>query len=563
MPHGAKQQLSICLDLPEFRIRVIAPEVGGAFGAKIPTYPEECVLPWISRKLRRPVKWAETRTENLLNTAHGRGHVEYVEAAYKKSGEVTALKTKTIAEMGAYPSMVGPAVPSFTPLLLSGVYRVQAVSWEIVNVYTNTMATDAYRGAGRPEAAYIIERVMDEVATALKVDPAELRRRNFIPPEAFPYQTATGLLYDSGNYGPTLDRALELFDYAKARRDQEAARKAGRLVGIGVATFTEICGFGPSAHVAPVERRGFWESAEIRIEPMGNAVVMTGTSPHGQGQETAFAQMTAEALGIGIDDVLVLHGDTDVVTHGVGTFGSRGLVCGGTAVVMALDKIVAKAKRIAAHLLEVHERDIEFKDGTFAAVGGGPNIGFREVALAAHLWNRPVPGEEPGLEAVARYEPTGTTFPFGAHLAQVEIDRETGELTIQRYVAVDDCGVPINPLLIDGQRIGGIVQGVGQALWEEIRYDEAGQLLSGTLADYAVPRAPAFPRIELDRTVTPTKVNPLGAKGIGELGTIGSTPCLVSAALDAVRPLGVTHLDMPLKPERLWTAIRRAEGGRS
>ncbi|MGD9762417.1 MAG: xanthine dehydrogenase family protein molybdopterin-binding subunit [Candidatus Binatia bacterium] len=562
-PHGAKQQLSMCLGIPEVRIRVIAPEVGGAFGAKIPTYPEECVLPWISRKLRRPIKWAETRTENLANSSHGRGHVEYVEAAYTQTGEVTALKLKTIAEIGGYPSMIGPAVPTFTPLMVPGCYRVQAVSFEVVSAYTNTMATDAYRGAGRPEATYIIERVMDAVAAALQLDPAEVRRRNFIAPEAFPYTTPSGATYDTGNYAAAMDRALELFDYAKARREQADARRSGRLIGIGLATFTEICGFGSSKGSGEAERHGYWESAEIRVEPTGNVMVMTGTSPHGQGQETAFAQMTADAFGVDIDDVVVVHGDTDIVTHGVGTFGSRGLVVGGTAVHMALDKIIAKGKRIAGHLLEVHDRDIEFADGVFSAVGGGPRVSFREVAMAAHTWGRPMPNEEPGLEAVARFEPSATTFPFGAHLAEVEIDRQTGELTLRRYVAVDDFGNVINPMLADGQRLGGIVQGLGQAWCEEIRYDDAGQLLSGTLAEYAVPRAPMFPRITLDRTCTPTSVNPLGAKGIGELGTIGSTPCLVSAALDALRPLGVTHIDMPLKPERLWRAIRDAEEKRS
>jgi len=563
MPHGAKHQLAMCLDIPEFRIRVIAPEVGGGFGCKIPTYPEECVLPWIARRLRRPVKWAETRTENLLNTTHGRGHVEYVEACYRKSGEVPALRLKTVAEVGAYPSMVGPAIPSFTPLMVTGCYRLAAVSWEIVNVYTNTMATDAYRGAGRPEAAYIIERVMDAVAVATGLDPAEVRRRNFVPREAFPYTSATGNQYDSGDYEATLDHALRLFDYEKARRDQAEARRAGRLVGIGLATFTEICGFGPSTHADPIERRGYWESAEVRVEPTGNAVVMTGTSPHGQGEETAFAQMTADAFGIDIDDIAVLHGDTDLVTHGVGTFGSRSLIVGGTALRMALDKIVAKAKRIAAHHLEVHERDIEFVDGSFAAVGGGPRIGFREVAMKAHLWNKPVPGEEPGLEAVARFEPPANTFPFGAHLCEVEVDRPTGELTLRRYVAVDDVGNVVNPMLVDGQRLGGIIQGLGQAWCEEVRYDDAGQLLSSTLADYAVPRAPMFPRITLDRTCTTTTVNPLGAKGVGELGTIGATPCLVSAVLDALGPLGVRNIDMPLKPERVWRAIREAEEHRS
>ncbi len=562
-PHGVKQNVAVCLGIPEMRVRIIAPEVGGAFGCKIPTYPEECLLPWIARKLRRPVKWAETRTENLQNTTHGRGHVEYIEASYTASGEVTALKMKTIAEIGGYPSMIGPAIAGFTLLLVPGCYRLQAVSFEIINVYTNTMATEAYRGAGRPEAAYIIERVMDEVAVALKLDPVEVRRRNFIPPDAFPHATITGAVYDSGNYQAALDRALTLFDYDQARRDQAEARRAGRLVGIGVASFTEICGIGPSTGASDIERRGFWESAEIRVEPTGNATVMTGTSPHGQGQETVFAQMTADALGIDIDDVVVVHGDTDMVTHGVGTFGSRGLNVGGTAVQMALDKIIAKGKRIAGHLLEVHDRDIEFKDGVFSAVGGGPQIGFRKVALAAHVWNRPMAGEEPGLEALARFEPTATTFPFGTHLCEVEVDRKTGELTIRRYVAVDDCGTVINPLLVDGQRLGGIVQGLGQALCEEVRYDEAGQLLSGTLAEYAVPRAPMFPRMVLDRTCTPTKVNPLGAKGIGELGTIGATPCLVNAVIDALRPLGVTHLDMPLKPERLWRAMRDAEGRRS
>jgi len=558
-PHGAKQQIAICLGLPEIRVRVIAPEVGGGFGCKIPTYAEECLLPWISRRLRRPVKWAETRTENLMNTSHGRGHVEYVEAAYTKDGKVLALRGKTLADVGAFVSMLGAAIPTFTQLLAPGPYTVKAVSWEIVDVYTNTMATEAYRGAGRPEAAYIIERVMDAVARELGLDRVEVRRRNLIPADAFPYDTPTGARYDSGNYQATLDKAVQRFGYEEALAARDRARAEGRLVGIGVATFTEICGLGPSTGASALSRHGTWESAELRVEPTGNVTVMTGVSPHGQGQETAFAQMVADAFGIGIDDVTVVHGDTDVVTHGVGTFGSRGLVVGGTAVHMAAERILRKARRIAAHLLDTTEERVAFEEGSFRVAGAEREMTFRDVAMAAHLWNVPVPGEEPGLEATARFEPSGTTFPFGVHFCQVTVDRDTGQLCIDRYVSVDDVGTVVNPLLADGQRLGGIVQGLGQALCEEVRYDESGQLLTATLMDYAMPRAAMFPRIELDSTCTPSPLNPLGAKGIGELGTIGSTPCLVGAVLDALAPLGVTHLDMPLKSEKLWRAIQLAE----
>lgn len=562
-PHGVKQQISRCLGIPEIRVRVVAPEVGGGFGAKIPTYPEECLLPWISRRLRRPVKWAETRTENLANTTHGRAHVETAEMAYRKDGTLLAIRGRTLADMGAYLSFFGAGIPTFTQLLMSGCYGLRAVSWDLVAVYTNTMATDAYRGAGRPEAAYIVERLVDAVAAKLGMDPVEIRRRNLLPADAFPYTTPTGAVYDSGNYALTLTKAVERFDYAAARAAQEKARAEGRLVGIGVATFTEICGLGPSTGASALQGHGSWESAEVRVEPSGNVTVMTGVSPHGQGQETAFAQMVADAFGVGLDDVTVVHGDTGVVTHGVGTFGSRGLVVGGTALRMATDRIVGKARRIAAHLLDATEAQVELRDGVFHIQGSDRKMGFREVAQAAHLWNVPVPGEEPGLEAVARFEPTGTTFPFGVHFCQVEIDRDTGELAIQRFVSVDDVGNVINPLLADGQRLGGIIQGLGQALCEEVRYDESGQLLTATLMDYSMPRAHMFPRIELDSTCTPSPLNPLGAKGIGELGTIGAAPVLVCAALDALRPLGVTHLDMPLKPERLWRAIRDAVGTRS
>ncbi|MGD9763557.1 MAG: xanthine dehydrogenase family protein molybdopterin-binding subunit [Candidatus Binatia bacterium] len=560
MPHGVKQQLAINLGIPETRIRAIAPDVGGGFGAKIPAYSEDFVLGWVTRRLARPVKWSETRAENLLATTHGRAHVEYVEAAYTADGEVTGLRLRTVADVGAFASFVGAMVPNETPMMVCGCYNIQAVSSELVEVYTNTMQVEAYRGAGRPEAAYIIERVMDAVAAALGRDPVEVRRRNFIPSDAFPYTTPTGAAYDSGNYPIALDRACELFDYAGARRAQAQARGEGRLVGIGVASFTEVCAFGPSALALPGMRSGFWESAHVRVEPTGSATVMTGTSPHGQGGVTTFAQIVGDILGLPLEDVVVLHSDTDVVTHGVGTFGSRALAVGGSAVKMAADRVLGKARRIAAHLLEVHERDLEFADGMFSAVGGGPRITFREVAMAAHVWNRPVPNEDPGLEAVARFDPAGFTFPFATQICQVEVDPDTGQIEIQRYVSVDDVGHVINPLLVDGQRLGGIVQGLGQAWVEEIRYDEGGQLVTGSLMDYAVPRASMFPRFELDTTVTPTPLNPLGAKGVGELGTIGAAPCLVNAVLDALRPLGVTQLDMPLKPERVWQAIAAAPG---
>ncbi|MEE8557634.1 MAG: xanthine dehydrogenase family protein molybdopterin-binding subunit [Myxococcota bacterium] len=558
-PHRLKQQIAASLGVPEIRVRVIAPEVGGGFGCKLPIYPEECLLPWIARELERPIRWMETRTENLMNTTHGRDHVEKIEVAYNRDGRVLALRGGTLQNVGAYQSLFGGGIAAFTPLMLPGCYRLEGISWRVTCLYTNTIATDAYRGAGRPEAAYMIEQVMDAVARELGLDPVEVRRRNLIPKEAFPYETITGNVYDSGDYEGAIDRALELFAYERARTDQERARGNGELVGIGLSLFTEICGLGPSTDALPLARSGTWESATIRVEPSGNAVVLTGISPHGQGQETVFAQMVADAFGLALEDVEVVHGDTDVVQHGVGTFGSRGIAVGGAALAGAIVKVREKATRIAAHLLDTTPDQVELEGGVFTIRGADRKLGFRDVAEAAHLWTVAVPGEEPGLEASSFFEPSSTTFPFGAHVCQVRIDRETGEIALERYVAVDDCGNVLNPLLADGQRIGGIVQGLGQALCEEVLYDDAGQLLTATLMDYAVPRARMFPRFELAQTCTPTEVNPLGAKGLGELGTIGSTPCIVSAVLDALAPLGVRHLDMPLKPERIWRAIRGAQ----
>ncbi len=557
-PHFVKQQVAMCLGIPEIRVRAIAPEVGGGFGAKIPTYPEEPLLCWVSRALQRPVKWAESRTENLLGMTHGRGHVETIEVAFQNDGRVLSLNGRTVADIGAFRSFYGPFIALSTHTMSCGCYDIKAVAWETLSVFTNTMATEAYRGAGRPEAAYIIERVMDEVAAATGLDPAAVRRRNFVASDAFPHTTASGAVYDSGDYEKSLDLLVKEAGYDEARAAQARARAEGRLVGIGLATFTEVCGLGPSAGAAPQQRMGTWESATVRVEPSGNVTVYTGVSPHGQGQETAFAQMASDAFGVGLDDVVVVHGDTDQVQHGVGTFGSRGLAVGGTALHMALTKVHAKATRIAAHHLDAPVDQIEWDEGEFTVSGTDRTLSFRQVAEMAHMWNVAVPDEEPGLEAVARFEPSGTTYPFGAHLCQVEVDPESGQIDIQRYVAVDDFGEVINPLLADGQRLGGVVQGIGQAMWEEVQYNEGGQLLSGTLMDYAVPRAKHFPRMELFNTVTRTPINPLGAKGIGELGTIGATPCIVNAIVDALRPLGIDNIDMPAKPERIWQAIQSA-----
>ena len=550
-PHLLRTELALQLNLPEHRLRVIAPEVGGGFGSKIDVYAEDALVGYLAIRLKQPVKWVESRRENLLATIHGRGHVDYAELAAKRDGTLTGMKLKLLQDIGSFQSLLTPLMPTLSVLMMPGIYKIQSIKADIVGVFTNCMATDAYRGAGRPEATYVIERMVDIMADELGIDAAEIRRKNFPSPRAFPFTTATGAVYDSGNYSRCLDRLLEVAGYDGLLEEQGQARQAGRLMGVGISTYGELSGAGPS----PALPAGGWESAAVRVEPTGKVTVLTGISPHGQGQETTFSQMAADALGVPMDDVTVVHGDTARVQYGIGTFGSRGAAIGGTAVHLALEDIRNKAIKYAAHLLGSRPENVTFESGVFSAPDSDASLTFQEVAREAHLCKNLPPATEPGLSVMRSFEPPNFTYPFGAHLAVVEIDRDTGEVEIQRYVGVDDCGKIINPLLVDGQIHGGVAQGLGQALLEEVVYDDGGQLLTGTLADYALPKASHMPWVESHRTETPSTSNPLGVKGVGESGTIGSVPALVNAVVDALSPLGVKHLDMPLTPQKIWREV--------
>ncbi|MDX2030215.1 MAG: molybdopterin cofactor-binding domain-containing protein [Blastocatellia bacterium] len=552
IPHLMRTQVAIMLGVAENKVRVVAPEVGGGFGCKLNVYAEEALLGWIAMQIKKPVKWIEGRRENLAGTIHGRSQIGTVQVAVKNDGTLLGLKYDVIADMGAYLQLLTPAIPTLTGLMLSGCYKIPAISMQCTGVFTNKMSTDAYRGAGRPEATYLVERLMNCVAQELGMDPIDLRRKNFPKPEEFPFPTATGLFYDSGDYEQALEKAMKMADYQKMREEQAAARAEGRVMGVGVSTYVEICAMGPSAALPA----GGWESATVRVEPTGKVTVLTGISPHGQGEETAFAQIVGDMLGVDLDDVLVIHGDTAIVQYGIGTFGSRGLAVGGAALAIATDKVVKKARTLAAHLLGADEASLTFENGRFLGAPDDRSMSIQEVALAAHTAASIPEDFEPGLMATHFFEPKNFTFPSGTHIAQVEIDRETGDVKILRYIAVDDCGNQINPMIVAGQVHGGIAQGLAQALFEEVVYDENGQLLTGELMDYAVPKAHQLPHYELDHTVTPSPVNPLGAKGVGEAGTIGSTPCMANAVIDALAPFGVRHVDMPLRPEKLWRLMK-------
>ena len=553
VPHYLRTLLPGMIGVAENKLRIVAPEVGGGFGAKLNVYAEEALCGHLAMRLGAPVKWAESRRENAASTIHGRDQIGYYEVAVKNDGTILGLKARTIADLGSYCQLLTPAVPTLTGLVLTGCYRIPAIKVEIIGVYTHKMATDAYRGAGRPEATYLIERLMDLVAKELGLDRVDLRLKHFPAPSEFPFGTACGVTYDSGNYQGALEKARQLADWKGLMSERTAARSSGRLFGVGVSTYVEICALGPSAAMPA----GGWEWGCVRVEMSGKVTAITGTSPHGQGQETSFAQIVADQLGVAIEDVVVMHGDTAVAHYGRDTYGSRATVLGGTALVMCTDKIVAKAKILAAHLFKVPADMVSFADGRFSAPGVEKPLSMGDIAVEAYVAKHLPPGIEPGLEASSFFEPTNFTFPFGTHIVAVEIDRETGRVDIRKYIAVDDCGPQINPLLVEGQVQGGIAHSIGQVLFEQTVYDENGQLLTGEFMDYAIPRATDIPEYILGHTVTPSPTNPLGIKGVGEAGTIGATPAVANAVIDALESIGVTHLDMPFTPERVWRAIHQ------
>jgi carbon-monoxide dehydrogenase large subunit len=562
IPHFVQLIASLNLGLSQNKVRVIAPEVGGGFGSKLQVYAEELLVGHLAKTLGRPVKWTEERREGYLATIHGRDLIEDVEIAGKRDGTILGVRIRTVANVGAYLQAFAPGIPTILhAFIIPGPYKIPAFDIEVRGAYTNTTPVDAYRGAGRPEATYAIERAIDRLADEIGMDPAELRRKNFIPPDAFPFTTITTLVYDSGDYAPALDRALAMADYEGFEKRRAEARGRGNYRGIGISSYVEICGLAPSkANSALGVGWGGYESARIRVHPTGAVQVFTGTSPHGQGHETSWAQIAADALGVSPDDVEVRHGDTfESPGMGVGTFGSRSLAVGGIAVHKAAERIREKVTEIGAHLLEASPEDVVVEGGK-VFVKGVPDKAknFGDISMAAYLANNLPGGMEPGLEATVYYDPPNFTFPFGTHVCEVEIDGQTGAVQIVGYSACDDCGRQINPMIVEGQLHGGIAQGIGQALYEGAVYDENGQLLSGSMMDYHVPTAEDLPAFKLDQTVTLTNTNPLGVKGIGEAGTIGSTPAVANAVIDALSPLGIRHLDMPFTAEKVWRAIRQA-----
>lgn len=555
MPHRVRRDLAAVLAIPEHRIRVIAPEVGGSFGCKVGLYDDEIVTIAAALRFRRCVKWVETRSENLVATAHGRGQILDAELAATADGVFLAIRVRGLADVGAYVETFTAGPPLQTGRLITGAYKIPAASFAVRGVYTHKTPTGSYRGAGRPEATYVIERLADLAAAKIGIDPADIRRRNLIGEQEFPYRTPSGLTFDTGRYACTFDRALTLAGYTALRREQAQARREGRLLGVGLATFVEPAGTGPS-RLMPFAG---WEYGSVRVEPSGHVVVVTGISPHGQGQETTFAQIVADELGTSLEDVDVVHGDTAVVPAGFGTGGSRGTPVGGTAVYLAVQAVKDKVRRIAAHLLEVSAEDIVWEGGDLHVRGAPARaLAFRDIAREAHRAERLPAGLEPGLEASRAWDPPNFTAPFGAYVAEVEVMPDTGEVHLRRFVGVDDVGHILSPLLVEGQLHGGMAQGVGQALLEEIVHDTTGQCLTRTLMDYAMPKAANLVNFELDNTVTPTPLNPLGAKGVGEAGAVGTPVAVMNAVLDALRPLGVHEFDMPAQPLKVWTAIQHA-----
>ena len=563
VPHFVRIFTALVLGIPESKVRVIAPDVGGGFGGKLQHTPEEVVTVLAARHTGKPCKYTETRSESLVSAHHGRDQWQRLTLAATKEGTVTGLKVDLLADMGAYLGLVTSGIPILGAFMYNAIYKFPAYQFNCTNVFTNKTWTDAYRGAGRPEATYAIERLMDELAVEVGVDPLEIRERNWIRHDQFPFTTVAGMTYDSGNYEAATARAKELFDYDGLRREQQERREREDPVqlGLGVSTFTEMCGLAPSRVLGALRyAAGGWEHASIRMLPTGKVEVVTGTSPHGQGHETVWSQIVADKLGVPFEDVEVLHGDTQIASRGLDTYGSRSLVVGGQALVMAADRVIEKAKPHAAHLLEASVEDIEFSGGTFRVKGTDNGKGMAEVVWAAFTSHDLAEGLEPTLDADATYDPVDFSFPHGTHLCAVEVDTETGHVKVRSYVSVDDVGVIINPLIVAGQMHGGIVQGMAQALWEEAVYDEQGTLVSGSFVDYTLPTAADTISFVNDNTVSPSTTNDLGAKGVGEAGCIASTPAVVNAIVDALRPLGINDIQMPCTPERVWKAIQTATG---
>ena len=551
------------LGIPEHKVRVVSPDVGGGFGSKIFHYAEEALMIWCSKKIERPVKWTSDRSEAFLTDAHGRDHVTDAKMGFDADGKIVALRINTYANLGAYLSTFAPAVPTYLHgTLMQGLYTTPLINIDVTATFTHTTAVDAYRGAGRPEATYLLERMFDLAALEMNVDPAELRFKNFIPAfdgvEQEGYQTQVALQYDSGDYEPVLKRALEMVGYDTFRAEQ-AAQSNGKLLGIGFSTYIEACGIAPSAVVGALgARAGLYESAQVRVQPTGKVSVFTGSHSHGQGHETTFAQVVADKMGIPLEDVDIVHGDSDSVAFGMGTYGSRSLAVGGSAIVKSIDKVLEKGAKIAAHLLEANPDDLEYAEGKWTVKGTDKSVGFGDVSLTAYVPHNYPEGLEPGMDFSSFYDPANFTYPFGAHVAIVEIDKETGKVDLKRFIAVDDVGNVINPMIVDGQIHGGLAQGIGQALFEGAIYDDTGQLINGSYMDYCMPRADDLPSFEIDRTVTPCPHNPLGVKGAGEAGCIGSTPAVVNAVVDALWKGGfkVKDVPMPMTSQRVWKAMQ-------
>jgi carbon-monoxide dehydrogenase large subunit len=567
IPHIVRLMLAMITGTPEHKLRVIAPDVGGGFGGKLQVIPEEVISLLVARRLGKPVKWNETRSESLMSGHHGRDQIQYIDVAADREGNVKGIRCHILADMGAYLRLISPGIPILGAFMYGGIYKFPAYRFECQGIFTNKVPTDAYRGAGRPEATFAVERIMDELAVELGMDPLELRRKNWINADEFPYTTSAGLQYDSGDYEAATQQALELLGYDDLRAEQRRRRDAGDPVqlGIGISTFTEMCGLAPSRVLGSLSYgAGGWEHASIRMLPTGKVEVVTGSSSHGQGHETAWSQLVADQLGVPFEDVEVLHGDTAISPRGLDTYGSRSLVVGGAAVVNAADKVVAKAKRVAAHLLEASEDDLVFSGGKFAVRGTpGSEISIQEIALATFASHNFPEGMEPSIDADATFDPVNFSYPHGTHLCAVDVDTETGMVKIRKYACVDDVGVIVNPLIVEGQVHGGVAQGIAQALYEEAVYDADGNLTTGTFVDYLLPSAADLPHFDTGHTVHPAPGNPIGAKGIGEAGCIASTPAVVNAALDAVRHLGVSDIRMPLTPERVWRAIKDGGDGGS